>query len=134
MRAAAAGLVLGLLLAACGNTAQADNAAIAADFEAHKSSVEVTAEGTVVRVLSDQAGPSGRHERFIIRLAGQDLTIEIEHNVSIASRVPVKTGDHLIVHGEYVWNAQGGLIHFTHHDPQGSHEAGYVIDNGNRYD
>ncbi|TMF28115.1 MAG: DUF3465 domain-containing protein, partial [Chloroflexi bacterium] len=27
-----------------------------------------------------------------------------------------------------------GLIHFTHHDPKGTHEAGYVQDNGKTYD
>jgi len=48
--------------------------------------------------------------------------------------VPVAEGDHVIVHGEYVWNAQGGLIHFTHHDPQGTHEGGYIEDNGKTYD
>ena len=51
-----------------------------------------------------------------------------------APRVPVASGDHVVVHGEYVWNAQGGLIHFTHHDPQGTHEAGYIQDNGKTYD
>ena len=50
------------------------------------------------------------------------------------ARVPVTEGDHVIVHGEYVWNAQGGLIHFTHHDPQGTHEGGYIQDNGKTYD
>jgi hypothetical protein len=134
VRTAAAGLILGLLLTACGAPARADNAAIAADFAAHRSNGEVTAEGTVVRLLPDQSGPGGRHERFIVDLAGQHLTVEIEHNVSIGSRVPVEIGDQVVVHGEYVWNAQGGLIHFTHHDPQGTHEAGYIIDNGTRYD
>ena len=46
----------------------------------------------------------------------------------------IKKGDHVIVHGEYVWNAQGGLIHFTHHDPQGTHEGGYILDGGTTYD
>jgi hypothetical protein len=48
--------------------------------------------------------------------------------------VPVAVGDHVIVHGEYVWNAQGGLIHFTHHDPQGTHEGGYIQENGKTYE
>ena len=42
-------------------------------------------------------------------------------------------GDHVIVHGEYIWNPEGGLIHFTHHDPQGTHEGGYIIDGGKTY-
>lgn len=37
------------------------------------------------------------------------------------------------MHGEYVWNSKGGLIHFTHHDPQRTHEGGYIEDNGTTY-
>ena len=31
----------------------------------------------------------------------------------------VKVGDTVSFFGEYVWNEQGGLIHWTHHDPAG---------------
>ena len=96
--------------------------------------MEVTADGTVVRLLPDRTSGTGTHEQFIIKLTSQDLTVEIEHNISIAARVPVAQGDHVIVHGEYVWTAKGGLIHFTHHDPQGTHEGGYIQDNGTTYD
>jgi hypothetical protein len=121
-------------LAACGGPAQADDAAIVADFDNHRSNVEVTADGTVVRLLPDRTSSTGTHEQFIIKLTSRDLTVEIEHNISIAARVPVTEGDHVIVHGEYVWTAKGGLIHFTHHDPQGTHEGGYIEDNGKTYD
>jgi Protein of unknown function (DUF3465) len=121
-------------LAACGGSAQPDDAAIITDFHNHQSNLEVTADGTVVRLLADRSSSTGTHEQFIIRLASGDLTVEIEHNISIAKRVPVKEGDQVIVHGEYVWNAQGGLIHFTHHDPQGTHEGGYIVDGGTTYD
>jgi hypothetical protein len=123
-----------LWLAACGASAQPDDAAIVNDFHNHQSNVEVTADATVVRLLADRTSSTGTHEQFIIKLASGDLTIEVEHNISIAARVPVKEGDHVIVHGEYVWNAQGGLIHFTHHDPQGTHEGGYIQDGGMTYD
>jgi hypothetical protein len=94
----------------------------------------VTADGTVVRLLSDQPGTSGTHERFIVQLSSGGITVLVDHNVSIGVRVPVADGDRVVVHGEYVWNAEGGLIHFTHHDPQGIHEAGYIKDNGQIYD
>ena len=126
--------VLGLaLLAACGSP-QPDDAAIVADFQQHRSSVEVTADATVVRLLEERSSSTGTHERFIIKLTAGDLTIEVEHNISIGRRAPVRVGDHVIVHGEYIWNPQGGVIHFTHHDPEGRHEAGYIIDNGTTYD
>jgi hypothetical protein len=121
-------------LAACGASAQPDNAAIVTDFHNKQSNVEVTADATIVRLLPDRTSATGTHEQFIIKLSSGDLTIEVEHNISIAARAPVKAGDHVIVHGEYIWNVQGGLIHFTHHDPKGSHEGGYVEDGGMTYD
>ncbi|HYM50357.1 MAG TPA: DUF3465 domain-containing protein [Candidatus Limnocylindrales bacterium] len=127
-----ASLIVGLC-AACGGAAGPDDSAILADFHNHRSQVEVTADGSVQRILTDQLGPSGPHERFIIRLTSSGLTLLIDHNLAIAPRVPVRIGDQVIVHGEYVWNAQGGLIHFTHHDPQGTHEGGYIQDHGQTY-
>lgn len=94
----------------------------------------MTADGTVLRVLADRTSSTGIHEQFIIRLSSGGLTIEVEHNASIGRRVPVAIGDHVIVHGEYVWNPEGGLIHFTHHDPKGTHEGGFIEDNGQTYD
>jgi hypothetical protein len=129
-----AAVVVAALLAACSTAPRPDDGAIVQDFQQHRSLIEVTADGTVEEVLTDQAGPSGRHERFIIRLASGNLTLLIDHNLVIAPRAPVQVGDHVIVHGEYVWNAQGGLIHFTHHDPQGTHEGGFIEDGGQTYD
>jgi Protein of unknown function (DUF3465) len=133
-RGALAVLLSLVWLAACGASAQPDDAAIVTDFHNHQSNVEVTADATVVRLLADRTSSTGTHEQFIIKLSSGDLTIEVEHNISIAQRAPLKVGDHVIVHGEYIWNAQGGLIHFTHHDPKGTHEGGYVQDGGTTYD
>ncbi len=139
MRRSAAALAL-LLLTACGAAVTApaaaspDDAAIAQDFQRHRSNVEVTADGTVVQIFADRRSSTGVHEQFIVRLTGVDLTVEVEHNISIGARVPVVEGDHVAVHGEYIWNSKGGLIHFTHHDPQGTHEGGFITDNGKTYD
>ena len=134
MRGALVSFLAAAALVACGATAQPDNGAIVQDFQSHQSHVEVTAEATVVQVLPDRVSASGMHEQFIIRLTSGDLTLLVEHNLSIAPRAPVAVGDHVIVHGEYIWNAQGGLIHFTHHDPEGRHEGGFIQDNGMTYD
>ena len=130
-----------LLLTGCGppgnspaGSASPDDAAISADFVNHRSQVEVTADGVVVRIFADRSSSTGVHEQFIIRLTSQNLTVEIEHNITIGKRVPVAEGDHVLVHGEYIWNAEGGLIHFTHHDPEGTHENGYIVDHGTTYD
>jgi hypothetical protein len=132
-RSALLGLVAAVLVA-CSGAAQPDDAAIVQDFQSHRSDVEVTADATVAQVLPDRVSATGTHEQFIIKLTSGDLTLLVEHNLSIAPRAPVAVGDHVIVHGEYIWNAQGGLIHFTHHDPEGRHEGGFIQDNGMTYD
>jgi hypothetical protein len=102
------------------------NAAVERAFAEHRSGIEVTAEGSVTRLLSDDNGPSGTHQRFIVQVKGSVQTLLIENNVDIGKRVPLSAGDDIVVHGEYVWNDQGGLIHFTHHDPAHTHEDGWI--------
>jgi hypothetical protein len=68
-----------------------------------------------------------------MQVKGSAQTLLIENNVDIRKRVPLSTGDGVIVRGEYVWNDQGGLIHFTHHDPDHSHEDGWIELKGVRY-
>ena len=101
-------------------------------FISHSSNVLVTGEGTVSRILSDDR--SGLpHQRFILRLSS-GRTILIEHNIDIAPRIDdLKVGDSVSFSGEYVWNDQGGLVHWTHHDPAGKHPAGWLKHNGQLY-
>ena len=129
------------IAAACSPTPAVQPSAVASDnsaarraFAGHTDGVELTITGTVDRVLSDQSGPSGPHERFVVALADVTMTVLVEHNLSIAPRVPVAAGEAVVVHSEYIWNAQGGLVHFTHHDPDRSHEGGYILYAGKRYD
>ena len=127
------GIVLLVLLGSACAHPTSDNAAVERDYAEKRSTVEVTADGVVTRVLADDSGPSGVHQRFIIRLAGSTQTVLVENNVTIGQRAPVLVGDDVMVHGEYVWNDQGGLIHFTHHDPAPAHEGGWIELKGVRY-
>jgi hypothetical protein len=127
-------LLLALLVAPGCAPPSPDNASVERAFAEHRSQIEVTAEGSVARLLTDESGPSGTHQRFIVRLATSTQTLLIDNNVSIGRRVPVAPGDAVIVHGEYVWNEQGGLIHFTHHDPAHTHEGGWIELTGTRYE
>lgn len=86
---------------------------------------EVTGSGTVIRVLADDTR-GARHQRFILRLASGE-TLLVLHNIDLAPRMsPLRIGDTVDYHGEYIWNARGGLVHWTHRDPSGRHEAGWL--------
>ena len=130
-----------LLSAGCGSTAPSssqsggavgDDGQIARAFENKTSNVQVEGEGVVTRILADDLDGS-RHQRFIVTLAS-DQTVLIAHNIDLAPRVDgLQTGDNVRFYGEYVWNEQGGKVHWTHHDPQGRHVAGWLKHNGRTY-
>jgi uncharacterized protein DUF3465 len=126
--------VLAVVASSCGSSGSAperfvarstDESPIARAFAQRASDVQVEDEGTVSRILFDDLeGP--RHQRFIVRL-GSGLTVLITHNIDIAPRIEgIKEGDEVKFSGEYVWNEKGGLVHWTHHDPQGRHVAGWI--------
>ena len=121
-----------ILATACG-VVVTGNATVERAFAQHLSGVEVTVEGVATRLLADDTGPSGTHQRFIVQVKGSSQTLLIDNNVDIGKRAPVAVGDDLVLHGEYVWNDQGGLIHFTHHDPAHTHEDGWIDVKGIRY-
>jgi len=102
---------------------------LAATFENQTSNIQVEAEGIVVKVLPDD-NEGSRHQRFIVRLpSGQ--TILIAHNIDLAPRVSsMREGDSVTFRGEYEWSAQGGIVHWTHHDPDGRHQGGWIKHNG----
>ncbi len=131
---AARAMALTLFLAGCVSSPVAGNDGVAAAFRDHRSGIQVTAAGTVARVLADQPGPSGAHQRIILRLAQGDQTLLVENNLAIGKRVPANPGDAITVHGEYVWNREGGIVHFTHHDPARTHEGGWIERDGVRYE
>ena len=79
--------------------------------------------GKVLKILSDD-NQGSRHQRFIIK--SNNLTVLIAHNIDLAQKIPVDIGDQVLVYGQYEWNNQGGVIHWTHYDPQGKHEGGWI--------
>lgn len=84
----------------------------------------IEATGFVVRLLHDDDDGS-HHQRFILDTGG-GRTLLIAHNLDLSGRVPVSLGDRVSVRGMYEWNDLGGLLHWTHHDPQGVEDGGWV--------
>jgi hypothetical protein len=100
-------------------------------FRNHRGGVMVTAEGSVIRLLTDDNDGS-RHQRFILRLpSGQ--TLRIAHNIDLSTRVPVQQNVLVKLHGQYEWSDKGGTVHWTHRDPQQKHEAGWIEVAGRRF-
>jgi Protein of unknown function (DUF3465) len=101
-------------------------------FTNQRSNIQVEGQGIVIKILTDDLNGS-KHQRFIIKLtSGQ--TLLIAHNIDIAPKIEaLQKGDLIGFYGEYEWNPQGGLIHWTHHDPKGDHIAGWIKHKGNIY-
>ena len=84
--------------------------------------IEVT--GFVKRLLTDDNDGS-RHQRFILDIGGGN-TLLIAHNIDLVERVPLGIGDRVRARGMYEWNDLGGLVHWTHHDPLGVEDGGWI--------
>jgi len=127
-----------LLLGGCSGGAgdSGSNAAVYDAWRAGRSHIEVTASGSVARILGERPGPSGVHEGFLLHLRGSEgrgLTVRVEDNVDLTGPIPMRTGDDVTVRGEYIYDPRGGLIHYTHRDPRNRHPGGFVRVNGRLY-
>jgi hypothetical protein len=96
------------------------------------SGVMIDASGRVSKVLPDD-NEGSRHQRFILELPSGH-TVLVTHNIDLAKRVPLAAGDRVVIHGQYEWNDRGGVLHWTHHDPAGRHEGGWIEHKGQRYE
>lgn len=108
---------------------------IARAFSERESGFMVTVEAEVEKLLSDDRDGS-RHQRFLIRL-DDGRRLLVAHNIDLAERVPVEPGDPIRLRGQYEWNDRGGVLHWTHHDPNASgddHPGGWIEVAGRRID
>lgn len=114
------------------NQTNTADSVIADAFASRRSDFLVEGQGEVIRILPDDVD-GDRHQRFILRLASGQ-TLLVAHNIDLAPRLPqLREGDSVEFFGEYEWNDQGGVIHWTHRDPQGRHEAGWLKYRGTTY-
>ena len=101
-------------------------------FANGQSDVQVRAVGRVIRILRDDLEGS-RHQRFILKFSSGQ-TVLVAHNIDLAPRVNgLSVGDRVEFYGEYEWTAEGGVIHWTHHDPAGRHVGGWIRHNERVY-
>jgi hypothetical protein len=106
---------------------------IQAAFDNNTSNLQVLVRGVVDRHLADDL-EGDKHQKFILRLASGQ-TLLVAHNIDLAPRVPAASlAKTVYVYGEYEWNAQGGVVHWTHRDPDGSHAHGWIQFDGTRYE
>jgi hypothetical protein len=104
---------------------------IAAATRDQQSNIIVEFEAVVLRTLPDDIG-NVTHQNFLTKLENGH-TLLIAHNLDLAARVPVSAMDKIRIRGEYDWSYRGGLIHWTHHDPNGQREGGWIKLDGQTY-
>ena len=98
-----------------------------------RSKLEVLGEGVVAKLLPDDNSGS-RHQRFLIRLSS-GYKLLIAHNIDLSPKITsIKKGDLIEFHGQYEWNKKGGVVHWTHKDPRGTHISGWLKHNGKIYE
>lgn len=89
--------------------------------------------GKITKLLSDD-NTGSRHQRFILKVSSGQ-TLLIAHNIDLAPRVhQLKEGGFIKFCGEYESNAKGGVVHWTHHDPNKRHVGGWLEYNGQKYE
>ncbi len=86
------------------------------------------ADLVVTKVLPDDT--SGLpHQKWEAKVSDGSV-VQIVYNSDMGARVPVKTGDHFAVGGQFLWLGHSGLIHWLHDDPRHTRPDGYVYFNG----
>ncbi|MDA1073577.1 MAG: DUF3465 domain-containing protein [Proteobacteria bacterium] len=102
---------------------------IEAAFAARQSNLQIQSRGVVAKVLRDD-NTGSRHQRFILRLPSGH-TVLIAHNIDLAERLTnLNEGDLVEFYGEYEYNDKGGVVHWTHHDPNRRHPDGWLKHKG----
>lgn len=96
------------------------------------SNIQVQSKGEVKAILADDNDGS-RHQKMILKLEN-GLTVLVAHNIDLAPRVEgLRKGEIVEFYGEYEYSPKGGVIHWTHHDPQAKHVDGWLKYQGKSY-
>jgi hypothetical protein len=101
-------------------------------FAARQSDLIVQCTFTIKKNLPDD-NVGSRHQKMILLLPSGHSVL-LAHNIDLADRVPADEGDTLEIKGEYEYSEQGGVLHWTHHDPRGRHVDGWIKHDGVMYE
>ena len=118
------------MLAACGGRPQPDDSGLHGVAQAGRTGPEVVFHATVL------ADPQqvGEHEHLSVR-AQTGETLEIDHNTSLAPWVPVHSGDHVVIAGEFYDDSGLEGVHCTHaHTSSGCPTPGFIEFQGRYYE
>jgi hypothetical protein len=109
-----------------------DNAGLKQAFANKQSHLWLQGSGEVKKLLADDT-KGARHQRFLVTISPEQ-TLLFAHNIDLAPRVAdLNPGDQIQFKGEYIYNPKGGIMHWTHHDPQGR-QGGWIKANGKIYE
>lgn len=129
MRMAAMAVACAFIAACGGEGDTVDDAGLHTAIAQGRSGVEVT--GIVTLLAEPQE--SGGHERMRVRDQAGDR-LEIDHNTTLAERVPAHSGDTATVHGQLYLDPGGAGIHCTHaRTSRGCPAPGWIEFRGHRY-
>jgi hypothetical protein len=115
------------------NNITSDDNILQTAFNNRQTDIQVHGKGIVIKLLADDTSGS-KHQKFILQLvSGQ--TLLISHNIDISTKIDtLSINDSIEFYGEYIWNSKGGLVHWTHRDPNNSHIDGYLKHQNITYD
>lgn len=127
MRRILAAVAIALCLTACassGGRDTPDDQTLHQDILSNATGAEVTFDASVV----SEPVKSGAHERFQVKATTGEV-LEVDHNTSLATYVPVHIGDHLVIHGKlYIDPGPRVGVHCTHsHTSSGCPIPGWIL-------
>ena len=108
-----------------------DSQRIVQAFQTRESNLLVETQATVIRVYPD-VEYSYSYQEFSVRLPNGHR-LRVRHSLDEANRVPVSAASVIRLRGEYDWTEDGGQITWTHDDPNGQREGGWIEYNGQRF-
>lgn len=93
--------------------------------------VELTVTAPIKKLLREEDYREP-HQRFLLILSN-GTTVLVANDLKYGTFAPVQEGNVVRIHGEYIWNEKGGVLHWTHKSDEPNHESGYIDFNGMRY-